>query len=153
VIVAMFGCKTKQKTIERTKEIAVVSKVTNKDVVIDSIAKKGSSTVDWKFIKSVKLTQNDTAKTITISDGKGNNLIIKGADAIIHSEESKSVKQDSLTVNFSKNDKTKSIKKSDTKKVNRVADSNAKTTSTWLWICIGLGLISIAIFVYAKYKV
>ncbi|AXP79188.1 hypothetical protein CJ739_88 [Mariniflexile rhizosphaerae] len=159
----ILGCKTKQKTIEREKESIISNleqkgiKITNNDIKIDSFAKKGSSVFKVNDNQTLELTQADSSKTITLEDEKGNKLKIKGANATIKNEKTITSQQDSLVVDLSKKDKTKTknesqLKKEDSKdSVKRKADSDVKTTSIWLWIVIA-GVVIIIVLFYIKKK-
>lgn len=152
-LITFTGCKTKHKIIEREKEVIqtrtheTVNELIKKDIKIDSFAKKGSNSISIKSIKIILLTQADSSKTISIKDGNGNSLTVKGADLVINNTETLEKKQDSSLVKLVKADnsvnKTTSEKtdNSTSKKVKRKSDSDVKTTSTWLWVVIGLGLV------------
>ena len=151
----MVSCKTKHKVIERetvkeaTKKEASVSTINQNDVVTNTNINIGSDIIKISSIKEIQLTQSDSSKTITITDDTGKTLSIKGADAIIKTTEAKETKKDTLNQKVSEIDKSKTTNlnnsKESTKKDNtkRKAESDVKTTSTWLWILliIGVGLL------------
>lgn len=160
----LTSCKVKHKTVERQKEsisldkIEKVSKVENKDISIDSSFTLKSEHLKLSKNTSIKLTQANENKTITIEDETGKKLTITGADAFIENIESKEVKKDSSVANVLVNDNSKaSINKKTTTDFNnnstsRSTDSKSIGVPFWVWIILILiGVVVVGRWIKKKH--
>lgn len=157
----LVSCKTKHKVIEREKvkettfKTQDIKELKQKDISIKSDVKITSDIVKITENTEIELTQADANKEITITDALGNQTKIKGANISFKKTQTTEQKKDSLIDKSLTTDKKSSI--TDAKNtenatkdnVNRVAESDVKTTSTWLWV---LFILIIALVFYFNKK-
>lgn len=157
ILLLCLSCKSKQKIVERNKQlkevITSVIEIKVTDKVVDSITDVISETFIIKENDVLELTQADPNKVIIITDSNNQTLVIKGANAVIKKSKEVIKERDSISVKVSTKEKITEKKDSKTeessKKTSRNTDTKITGTSTWLWVGLIIGII---IFLVLKYR-
>lgn len=162
LFISLFGCRSKQKAVNRTNEKILIEKIEKLNQQIaenfksDSIANSGSSIFKTFDGIDIDLVQADSSKTITITTPDGKQTKIKGANVKVNKQKKTTQIRDTTIIQHKKEgDKTtktesqsNKIEKSETKK--RATQTNIKSTSTLLWIT--LIIVALALIVAWRLK-